>query len=143
VRLWEDSDLAASQLKSALEAVGISAFVCGTSSVGDDIVADISRALDACELFVVLGTRGFGKQGESSFSTRQELLFAVNNNKPIFLIKRCEEFEDTLTSLLLPDSMLHEVWEPCMDMPGHLVDNIRTKLEVSATPPAGGNSEPM
>jgi hypothetical protein len=39
----------------------------------------ISGALDACELFVVIGTEGYGMQGDSRFSTREELKFAVGH----------------------------------------------------------------
>jgi hypothetical protein len=116
------------QLKEALGACGISAFVVGED--GDHTIADIACAIDACELFVVIGTRGYGMPGNASFSTRQELQFAVDKNKPVFLIKRCDKFEDPLTRANLPDSMLYQPWDPFTDMPGHLVDTIRAKLEV-------------
>jgi hypothetical protein len=127
LRLCED-DGAACHLKDALEAAGISAFLCGDTSVGNDIAVDIARALDVCELFVALGTKSFGVQGDSSMSTRQELLFAVNNNKPIFLIKRCDEFEDATAREYLSDVVHHE-WHLLTDIPGDLVDNIKTKLD--------------
>jgi hypothetical protein len=128
-----DDDGAAVKLKDALEAAGISAFVCG-SLLGDDIAAAIANALDACELFIVLGTVLYGTQGDTGFSTRQELQFAVDHHKPICLIKRCSlkhplAFQDPLTRLYLPASMLFDVWPPGERMPENLVDDIRAKLE--------------
>jgi hypothetical protein len=134
-RIHED-DGAAETLWNALEDVGISAFLCGGTLVGGNIAADIANALDACELFVVLGTAEYGKQGDSSFSTREELEFAVDHSIPIFLIKRCDEFEDPLTRLSLPARMLYVRWDPGMrSLPIGLVDEVQAKLD--AGPPAG------
>jgi hypothetical protein len=133
VRVNEEAgEDAANKLKDALEAAGISCFVCGGALPGDELAAQIARALAACELFVVLGTIGFGQEGETRFSTREELQFAVEHNKPIFLIKRCDEFADPLTRLYLPASMAHQVWDPCTDMPEDLVGKIKAKLEAAA-----------
>jgi hypothetical protein len=126
------ADGAAAQLMDALEAVGISCFVCGGTPVGDNIAADIACALDACELLVVLGTEEYGTQGESQFSTREELQFAVDHDKPIFLVKRCDEFADPLTRFHLPASMLCVEWAPFTGMPLDLVDKIVSKLETAA-----------
>jgi hypothetical protein len=133
LRLNEDEDHAAVKLRDALEAVGISCFLCGGALVGDDIAAEIAGALDACELFVVLGTEGYGMQGDSGFSTRQELQFAVSCNKPIFLIKRCDDaFADPLTRLYLPENMLYQVWRPHTDLPKEIIADIKTKLEAAS-----------
>jgi hypothetical protein len=135
LRICENSDAAAETLWNALEAAGISAFLCGGTLVGGNIAADIAGALDACELFVVIGTEGYGMQGDSSFSTREELEFAVGRSIPIFLIKRCDDFADPLTNLYLPANMLHQTWAPHTRMPADIVKDVRAKLE--AGPPAG------
>jgi hypothetical protein len=129
-RLGED-DGTAIELKEALEAAGISCFLCNPL-VGDNLAAMIAAALDACELFVVLGTKGYGEQGDTRFSTREELQFAVDHDKPIFLIKRCDEFADPLTRSHLPASMFRQEWLPHTNMPQDLVDNIKAKLEAAA-----------
>jgi hypothetical protein len=105
-----------------------------------NLAAEIASALDACELFVVLGTTGYGEQGDSRFSTREELEFVVSRRKPICLIKRCEAFADPLTQMYLPASMLHQVWDPLTDMPEDLVDNIKAKL--AALLPIGSADQP-
>jgi hypothetical protein len=141
VRLSEDEDGAATTLKDALETARIPTFLCGDRArPGDDIAEGISRSLDACELFVVLGTEGFGKQGDTHFSTREELSFAMGCRKPIFLIKRCNEFEDPLTKMYLPAAMLYVEWPPRTPMPETLVDEIRDKLEALR---AGGSVPQM
>jgi hypothetical protein len=99
LRLCESNEWEINQLKEALEAAGISVFLCGATPVGGNIAADVANALNACELFLVLGTEHFGVQGDTNFSTRQELEFAVGHGKPIFLIKRCDEFKDPLTRM--------------------------------------------
>jgi hypothetical protein len=121
--LCEDSDGAAAQLKEALEAAGISVFVCE-----DNDRDDTARALDACELFVVLGTEGYGTQG----TTSEELQFAKDRRKPIFLVKRCDAF--LVDPLDLPASMLFAEWPSSTDMPEDLVVNIRATLEATAGP---------
>jgi hypothetical protein len=133
-----ENDGAAVKLRDALHAAGISAFVCD-SLPGDDIAAPIANAVDACELFVVLGTAGYGKPGDCKFSTREELQFAVaiDHGKPFFLIKRCSladplTFEDPLTRQYLPDNMLFDVWPPYNPIPKDLVEHIRAKLEATA-----------
>jgi hypothetical protein len=136
LRLSEDGDHAASQLKTALEAAGISVFLCNPL-VGDNLAVDIARAVGDCELFIVLGTDGYGVQGDSPFSTRQELQLAVDRCKPIFLIKRCDAFKDPLAQMYLPASTFHQLWQPHMFMPRELVDNIKEKLEtIPPSPPS-------
>jgi hypothetical protein len=131
LRLSED-DGDAAKLQGALEAAGISSFLCGGALAGDNLAEDIACAVDACDLFVVFGTKGYGEQGESRFSTREELQFAVDHDKPIFLIKRCDEFADPLTRRYLPASMTHVEWQPLTPMPVGLVDEITAKLEAAA-----------
>jgi sugar phosphate isomerase/epimerase len=126
VKLNQD-DGAAAQLKKALEDAGVTVYLCNPRA-GDNLDAEIAAALDACELFVVLGTEHYGVQGDSPFSTRQELQFAISHNKPIFLIKRWDEFADPLTRLYLPAGMFHKLWPPHAHMPEGLVDEIRAKL---------------
>jgi hypothetical protein len=126
VKLNQD-DGAAVQLKKALEAAGVTVYLCNPRP-GDELAGEIAGALDACELFVVLGTEFYGEPGDCSFSTREELEFAVGHSKPIFLIKRCDEFADPLTRLYLPAGMFHQLWSPHTDMPEGLVDDIRAKL---------------
>jgi hypothetical protein len=129
-RLGED-DGTAIKLKEALEAVGISCFLCDPL-VGDNLAGMIAAALDACELFVVLGTESYGEQGDTRFSTREELQFAVDHDKPIFLIKRCDEFADPLTRLYLPANMYYQEWQPHTPVHEGLVEDIKAKLEAAA-----------
>jgi hypothetical protein len=144
LRISEDGDRAARQLKEALEAAGFSVFLCNPL-VGDNLAGDIATAVGDCELFIVLGTEHYGVQGDSAFSARQELQLAIDRRKPIFLIKRCDAFKDHLAQMYLPASTFHVRWDPHIAMPRDLVDNIRAKLEaIPPSPPsAATESEPL
>jgi hypothetical protein len=135
VRADEDNG-AAVKLKDALDAAGISTFL----RTRDSLFVDIVSALDACDLFIVLGTQGYGKQDleDQRFSTQQELQFAANHRKPVFLIKRCNKFEDPRTRMCLPESRVHFEWLSNDDnnLPSDLVDNIRAKLRTVPRRPA-------
>jgi hypothetical protein len=133
LRVHED-DGGAVRLRDALEAAGVSVYLCDPLA-GDELAAEIAVALDACELFVVLGTRSYGMPSDCKFSTREELQFAKDHRKPIFLIKRCDEFADPLTRLYLPAGMCYRLWPPLTDIPEDLVDEIVVKL-------AAGPQEP-
>jgi hypothetical protein len=141
-RISENDDHAAFQLKDALEAAGVSVYLCDPQ-VGDDLAATIANAVAACELFVVLGTAGYGTQGYSRFSTREELELALERRKPIYLIKRCDEFADPLTQMYLPASMMYQQWAPYMPLAVELVEDIKAKLESRAPQQAGHATDPL
>jgi hypothetical protein len=128
LRLKED-DGTALTLKEVLKEFGVSAFLCNPL-VGDELAEDISNAIDACEVFVVVGTRGFGEQGDSGFSTRQELLYAVGRRKPIVLIQRCDEFAHPLIKFYASTCLLHVRWEPGTRMPPELLECVLGALEL-------------
>jgi hypothetical protein len=119
-----ENDGAAQALKLQLESRGINTFVCNTEPCAD-VMEDVSAALESCKLFVVLGTESYGeKTGSFGFSTFNELCFAIQKEKKIFLIKRCDEFKVTTTVLWLPFTKLHALWMPHTKMPEDLVDEI-------------------
>jgi len=96
----------AHELKQSLsDQHGVEAFVCDVPVGGGDILDEIVSAIDVAKVFVVLGTRSYGRQTSSLFATRQELVYAMENKKSIFLVKMCESFDEPIARFLLPLSI--------------------------------------
>lgn len=114
-------------LKNALEAKGISTFLCAVDP-GGDIKREIVNALNECHLAIILGTRTYGQDTRVGFSTFEELRF-ICKEKPFFLIKMCDTFEEPETRFSLPDSVSWFPWTPGSPMPKDLLSKIVTKLE--------------
>jgi hypothetical protein len=121
----------AEALKTALEARGISTFLCAVQA-GGDIAREIVNALHGCQLAIIMGTRTYGKDTGVGFSTFEELRF-IHKKKPFFLIKMCEMFEEPETVFRLGDSVSWFQWISGRPMPEDLVPKIVEKL-ASITP---------
>ena len=96
----------AKALKTALEAHGVSTFVCATQA-GDDIGDEIAENLMDCKLVLILGSETYGAKTDSPFSTFNELKAIRSTDLPIFLIKTCAEFKEKTTKFHLPSSIAH------------------------------------
>jgi hypothetical protein len=119
------------QLKDALEAVGVSTYVCKTRC-GDDILTEIGEAIADCELAVVLGTETFGEKTGGFFSTWEELTAIKSEKKPIFLIKMCDQFRFPNVRFCFPSNIAYTEWLPYTDMPADLVEEILGKIAFPA-----------
>jgi hypothetical protein len=117
----------AQKLRDALEDVGVSTYLCETLP-GDNLLTEISHAMDDCELAVIMGSETFGEKTGSTCSTLQELQFIIDEEKPFVLIKMCDRFKHPETRVLLPKSCLHIEWKPRTPMPEDLVDSILDKI---------------
>jgi hypothetical protein len=117
----------AEALKSALEARGISAFLCAVHP-GGDICREVVNALHGCQLAIIMGTRTYGKDTGAGFSTFEELRFIHGQKKPFFLIKMCERFEEPETTFRLDSSVSYFQWFSGRPMPNDLVPKILEKL---------------
>ena len=62
---------------------------------------EIANSLDACEVFVVLGTETYGAPGSTTQGTWEELLEAKDQQKAMFVIKMCVKFGLTKTRMEL------------------------------------------
>jgi hypothetical protein len=116
----------ATALKSALEARGISTFLCAVLP-GDDIATEIVNALHDCKLAIIMGTKTYGKDTGAGFSTFEELRF-IHKKKPFFLIKMCEQFEERETIFRLDSSVSYFQWLPGRPMAGDLVALVLERL---------------
>jgi hypothetical protein len=124
-------------LKSALEAKGISTFLCDVRP-GGDIASEIVNALDGCQLAIIMGTRTYGKDTGVGYSTFEELRF-IHKRIPFFLIKMCDEYDLPETTFRLGDAVSYFPWNPSSSMPDDLVNQISERL-ASAT---HGSSSPV
>jgi hypothetical protein len=116
----------ANLLKNALEAKGISAFLCAVHPVGD-IAREIVNALHGCQLAIIMGTKTYGKDTGAGFSTFEELRF-IHKKKPFFLVKMCDVFEEPETVFRLDDSVSYFQWTPGHPLPADIVTKIVEKL---------------
>jgi hypothetical protein len=95
----------------------------GDSSILDTVV----RAIDESALFVVLGTRTYGRKTASLSATRQEMVYALESRKPLFVVKMCDEYEEHVTRFLLDSSIPYydlSDFGPDKDIPEELVDQV-------------------
>ncbi|EGD78215.1 hypothetical protein PTSG_12838 [Salpingoeca rosetta] len=111
---------AAKELKQALHEAchDVDVFLCDVPP-GDDISEEIITALTDCDLAVIMGTKTYGKKTASKFSTFEELRFIINEEKPYFLIKMCDEFQVKQTRFRLPADISYFLWNPDCGTPAH------------------------
>jgi WD40 repeat protein len=117
----------ANLLKNALEAKGISTFLCAVEP-GGDICTEIVNALHDCQLAIILGTKTYGKDTGVGYSTFEELRFIINERKPFFLVKMCDRFEEQETRFRLDSSVAYFQWTPGHPLPPDIVTKIVEKL---------------
>jgi hypothetical protein len=125
-----EASTAAEQLKAALRLRGITSFVSHLDSTGCNIAEDVVAELSGCELFVVLGTETFGMKTDTPFSSYNELEFACDLKKPLFLIKMFDgDFAEPMTLFRLPKATPFLVWPPSTNLPAAVMDGIVAKLD--------------
>ena len=115
-------------LQKALQARGVSTFVC-VVPVGGDIMDAVVSALHGCKLAVIMGTATYGKDTGCPFGTKQELQFIVNQKKPFFLVKLCDTFQEANAVFSLGDHIAHYPWRPSTEAekqvpPADMLDQI-------------------
>jgi hypothetical protein len=128
----------ANALKTALEQRGKSVFLCDVEP-GGDIAKAVINALDQAKLAVILGTKTYGEETTSKFSTYQELRYIIEQNKPFFLVKMCDRFVHRQTLFWLPDTVAYHPWQPKSAAerkwpPADLVEKIVQKLADGGSP---------
>ena len=106
-------------LKSLLESCGIPTFLCDVAP-GGNIKTTIVKALDGCDLAVIMSSKTCGLETTASFSTYQEMEYIIEERKPYFLVKMCERFDVSVASVAyfpwigegeVPDLLLKKIIE--------------------------------
>jgi hypothetical protein len=130
---FEEAFKEAEALKTALEARGISTFLCAVHP-GGDIALEIVNALRNCQLAIIMGTKTYGKDTGIGYSTFEELRFIHGQKKPFFLVKMCEKFEEPETIFRLDSSVSYFQWLSEHPLADDLVDKIIEKLTSVSAP---------
>ena len=125
----------AQMLKAALEEAGLSCFLCSVTE-GDSIVSAVAENLVDAKLVVVLGTATYGQKTASSYSTYQEMAYFMEEKKPFFLIKMCDQFEEKMTRFFFNTTVSYYSWmeKDQEAVPKALVARIKEKLNSVTSP---------
>lgn len=134
---FSEAEQEAKMLQQALNNRGKKTFICDVGP-GGNLIDSIIEALTESKLTIIMGTKTYGQQGTTKFSSKQELSFIMQEDKPFYLIKMCERFEDAKTRFYLNEDVSYQLWEPGTPMPDNLVTNIEKRL----TELEGGSSKP-
>mmetsp|Transcript_28719 Transcript_28719/g.73429 ORF Transcript_28719/g.73429 Transcript_28719/m.73429 type:complete len:196 (-) Transcript_28719:114-701(-) len=116
------------QLKAALQKEGHDAYLCEVAP-GANIKEVVVQRLAAAKLVVIMGTKTYGAPGTVNFSTKQELEYILDQEKPFFLIKMCDNFEDEMTKFNLPKSTSYVPWEKGTPLPAGVVKSLIEKYK--------------
>ena len=95
----EEERAAASQARSmqqALEARGISAYICDVGP-GQDFSVEIAEKIKTCKLAVIMGTATYGRKTEAVSGTFEELRMIMYRKVPVFLVKMCIEWSSRMS----------------------------------------------
>lgn len=131
----------AKALKQKLEKRKIRVFLCAVPE-GESLADAIIMALHMSSLVLILGTPTYGQKTSSPFSTYHELNYIVDNKKPMFLVKMCDEFLEPYAKFHLPSAISYYPWRPMtlaerQDVPEELIDRVLTRL-LQASEDMGG-----
>lgn len=124
---FAEAKTVASKLKSALTHRGIVGIVIDANPGDSSILDTVVNAIDNSSLFVILGTRTYGRKTASLSATRQEMVYALQTRKPLFVVKMCEEYEEHVTRFLLDSSIPYYDmidFSPDDEIPDDLVEKI-------------------
>jgi hypothetical protein len=104
-------------------------FLSGTNPNGSNLGIIIPTALANAKMAIVMGSETYGKKTESNFSTFEEMQFILSEEKPMFLLKMCEEWEEPQTKVMM-GSRKFKRWYGQVTQA--LVDEILTRYDAIA-----------
>ena len=90
----------------------------------------ILRALNECDLVLIMGSKTYGAKTGELFSTRQEMNYTLNKKKPFFLVRTIahdDSWAEAATDVAL-GATKYELWLPGTPLPAGLIDKIIEKL---------------
>jgi len=116
-------------LRAALQARGLVVFVSEADvGIGDNLHGSIAHALDSCTLFVPVASQTYGANSSTACGTMHELLMAIEERKPLYVIKCCERWSEPQVRLAIGNHLVYTRWDPGTPMPPNLVDEIVAKV---------------
>ena len=134
---FAEAEAQAKELQQALQGQGLKTFV-SNEAPGASLQEAISSALGQSRVQVMMATRTYGKKTNETFSTLQEMNYALNHTP--FLIKMCDAWEEPAAELAL-DGRMYELWMPDMPMPSGLPDSIVAKMDGSTRSSSRSSSQ--
>ena len=103
------------------------------AEVGENIAEKVANSIDESKLCLIMGSKTYGQETASTFSTYEELEYIKSEKKPIFLVKMCERFEVPTTRLKLNNSISFFYWDTDKLMPDDLIPKIMDSFTKAAT----------
>jgi hypothetical protein len=120
-------------LRAALEAQGLKIIVV-TELPGGDLLDAVAAGMKEAELFVVMGTKTYGKKTGGVIDTSSEMRRIKSSNKPFFLFNMNPQeslmnFEEDRTNMVFDlNTIAWERWEVGKPMPSDAPAKILEKL---------------
>ena len=106
---------------------------------GTNLDVEIYDALEGCKLAVLLAGATYGAI-TTSFSTYHELDFVLDEEKPFYLVKMCERWQEAHVRGKFGKRTMYKIWMPGDPMPDDLVADIAKKMGRSAARRLRGSS---
>mmetsp|Transcript_28717 Transcript_28717/g.73427 ORF Transcript_28717/g.73427 Transcript_28717/m.73427 type:complete len:84 (-) Transcript_28717:179-430(-) len=78
-------------------------------------------------MVIIMGTETYGSEGTVKFSTKEELRFIMEEEKPFFLVKMCDRFKDAGTRFKLTASKSYIMWKKGTPLPSNLISELEKK----------------
>jgi hypothetical protein len=117
----------ATLIKTALAEHHINAVIIDAEN-GEDIDKKIVSSIDKAKLCILMGSKQYGLETNSTFNTKQELQYILSEKKPYFIIKMCDRYELSTTRLKLNDAILYYPWTDAGPIPSDLIPKIVDKF---------------
>ena len=129
----EESENEAKELKAMIERTrpGVRCFLSGSNPNGTMLPIIISTALDNAKMAIIMGSKTYGRKTASNFSTYEEMDYILSENKPMFLVKMCEKWEEPQTRGMM-GSIKFRRWDG--QVTRALVDEILTSYDQATRP---------
>jgi hypothetical protein len=130
----EESENEAKELKAMIERTrpGVRCFLSGRNPNGTMLPIIISTALCNAKMAIIMGSKTYGRRTTNVCSTFQEMHHILSENKPMFLLKMCEEWEEYQTRLMMGSIHKFSRWDG--QVTRALVDEILTSYDQATRP---------
>ena len=105
---------------------GVRCFLSGSNPNGTMLPIIISTALCNAKMAIIMGSKTYGRRTTNVCSTFQEMDYILRKEKPMFLLKMCEEWEEDQTEVMM-GSIKFRRWDG--QVTRALVDEILTSYD--------------
>ena len=134
------------RLGAALRDAGVEVIVIGELP-GGDLLKAVTEGMEAADLFIIMGTKTFGKQTSGVIDTYQEMQYIKSSKKPFFLFNMNPEpslmrFQEGAVNVVFNlNTISWERWEVGAPMPAKAVEKVLQKFAEAGAGGEGGKRE--